>query len=101
MRAWVSVAVFAVLLAGAPALAYDDHPVQGYMRRDGVYVQPHMRTSPDNTPWNNFGTQGNINPYTGQPGRHDPYSDSLPSYQSPSYRDQGRLSNYGRPLYRP
>lgn len=46
--------------------------VKGYHRSDGTYVQPHYRTSPNNTNTDNFSTQGNINPYTGQPGYISP-----------------------------
>lgn len=42
--------------------------VRGYMRQDGTYVQPYVRTRPDYTPLNNYSTQGNYNPYTGQAG---------------------------------
>ncbi len=42
--------------------------VNGYTRSDGTYVHGHHRTTPDNTVNNNYNTQGNINPYTGQSG---------------------------------
>ena len=28
--------------------------VQGYYRKDGTYVQPHVRTKPDGNPYNNY-----------------------------------------------
>ncbi len=49
------------------ALARDTH-VRGYTRSDGTYVAPHHRTTPDNTVNNNYGTQGNRNPYTNEDG---------------------------------
>ena len=55
------------LAAAAPAFAGDVY-VQGYTRKDGTYVQPHYRTAPDSTINNNWSTQGNVNPYTGQAG---------------------------------
>lgn len=42
--------------------------VRGYFRKDGTYVQPHYRSSPDGNFYNNWSTQGNINPYTGKEG---------------------------------
>ena len=42
--------------------------VRGYYRSNGTYVQPHYRTAPNHTNWDNFSTLGNINPYTGQRG---------------------------------
>jgi len=43
-------------------------PVQGYTKQDGTYVQPYHRTTPDATQNNNYGTKGNVNPYTGKEG---------------------------------
>jgi hypothetical protein len=42
--------------------------VKGYIRRNGTYVAPHVRSAPDGEFWNNWSTEGNVNPYTGQPG---------------------------------
>jgi opacity protein-like surface antigen len=64
-----------VLLALASTVAAQVH-VNGYFRRDGTYVQPHYRSSPDGNPSNNWSTRGNVNPYTGQYGTHQP----LPPY---------------------
>lgn len=58
-----------------PALAYGHGPrgggavsVRGYVKSDGTYVQPHMRSAPDGNFSNNWSTVGNVNPYTGAPG---------------------------------
>lgn len=48
--------------------------VNGYTRSNGTYVQPHYRSAPDSTKSNNWSTQGNYNPYTGQSGTKS-YSD--------------------------
>ena len=29
--------------------------VDGYYRRDGTYVRPHVRSNPDGNCWNNYG----------------------------------------------
>lgn len=42
--------------------------VRGYFRKDGTYVAGYKRTAPDGNFNNNWSTQGNINPYTGQVG---------------------------------
>lgn len=42
--------------------------VRGYTKRDGTYVQPHLRSSKDGNFNNNWSTKGNYNPYTGEPG---------------------------------
>jgi len=54
-------------LVSTSVLAGDSY-VHGYVRRDGTYVQGYHRTTPDNTVNNNYGTQGNVNPYTGSYG---------------------------------
>ena len=43
--------------------------VRGHFRKDGAYVSPHYRTSPDGSFYNNWSTYGNINPYTGEYGK--------------------------------
>lgn len=42
--------------------------VKGYVKKDGTYVQPHVRTKPDGYKYNNYSSYGNINPYTGKSG---------------------------------
>jgi len=63
--------LFAGLLA-ALALATDasaaDQHVRGYVKKDGTYVAPHYRTTPNVTTSDNYSTRGNVNPYTGEPG---------------------------------
>lgn len=60
------IAIFLCLVAPA-AIAGTTH-VDGYVRKDGTYVPPHVRTTPDQYKFNNYSSQGNINPYTGQKG---------------------------------
>lgn len=40
--------------------------VNGYYRKDGTYVQPHLRTYPNSTVTDNYSYPGNYNPNTGQ-----------------------------------
>lgn len=40
--------------------------VRGGVTKKGVYRQPHYRTTPDKSRYNNYGTKGNSNPYTGK-----------------------------------
>lgn len=40
----------------------------GYVKTDGTYVQPHMKTKRNKTNKDNFSTEGNVNPYTGKAG---------------------------------
>lgn len=46
---------------------------QGYTTQQGTYVQPHMQSAPNDTQFDNYGTRGNTNPYTGVPGTRVPH----------------------------
>jgi hypothetical protein len=52
--------------------------VDGHVRKDGTYVPPHYRTTPDSSRSNNWGSQGNTNPHTGQEGKVDPWAPQQP-----------------------
>ena len=62
--------------------------VRGYYRSNGTYVQPHYRSNPDRSFYNNWSTYPNINPYTGKIG-----TKLTPSYGST--RSNGGYKNYG------
>jgi hypothetical protein len=58
--------------------------VKGYFRKDGTYVRPHVRTSPNSTTADNWSTKGNVNPHTGEEGTKDPdYPSPYPTF--PTY----------------
>ena len=42
--------------------------VKGYTKKDGTYVAPSKRSTPDGTKSNNWSTKPNTNPYTGKQG---------------------------------
>ena len=67
----------ALLAFGALPAAADEF-VNGYVRSDGTYVQPHYRSSPNSSPYDNYSAQGNSNPYTGQKGSVDSYNSTAP-----------------------
>lgn len=79
MKALTVAAALACVASGALA----DQYVRGYTRQNGTYVQPHMRTTPNGTPFDNYSTRGNVNPYTGQAGTRNPYA--VPSMPSVPY----------------
>lgn len=64
--------LLAVLLLSGIAQA--DVYVDGYYRSNGTYVSPHYRSSPNSTVYDNYSTQGNVNPYTGAYGTKSPNS---------------------------
>jgi hypothetical protein len=81
MKTLIALALFAASIVGALAQTH----VNGYYRTDGTYVQPHWRSSPNNTIYDNWSTRGNVNPYTGQVGTRN--DDDIRHYRG--YRDYG------------
>lgn len=76
--------VFATFLLGVSTAAVaGDVYHKGYVTKNGTYVAPHYQTAPDSTRQNNYSTQGNVNPYTGQAGRVNPVPET-PSYPANS-----------------
>lgn len=79
--------ILIILFFTSPALAGDY--TRGYWRdsnRDGIkdtYVQPYMRSAPDNNPYNNYSSKPNYNPYTGKEGTVNPYNVYQPPIQPP------------------
>jgi len=78
-----------------PAFA-DDVYVDGYYRDDGTYVQGHFRSEPNSFKFDNYSAEGNINPYTGEPGTKS-HEFSTPDYGS-DY-GSGLDNSYGNDLY--
>lgn len=72
------------LLALCAGFAHADTYVQGHTRKDGAYVQGHYRSDNDGNKFNNYSTQGNVNPYTGQAGTVNPYNQPNPYQQQRS-----------------
>jgi hypothetical protein len=62
--------------------AFADQYVRGYTRKDGTYVQGHMRSDPDSTVTNNYSFSGNTNPYTGSVGTNRYVNDRTSPYFS-------------------
>ena len=62
-----------ILMTALVPAANADTYVNGYTTKNGTYVAPHIRSSPNGNPYDNYSTQGNVNPYTGQKGYVNPY----------------------------
>lgn len=86
-------AVFVVCLFAGAVQA--DEYVNGYYRQDGTYVEGHWRSSPNQQRWDNYSSEGNYNPYTGERGteRHE---FSPPDYSRQDQGRGGRPSSYRR-----
>ena len=78
-----------MLLLATSLLA--DTYVNGYTKSNGTYVNGYERTNPNNTRNDNYSTQGNINPYTGQEGTKPRDGD----YNSNYGYGTSKKSNYG------
>lgn len=48
------IAVIAALISSAAATAMADVWVNGYVRGNGTYVAPYVRSNPDGVLWNNY-----------------------------------------------
>ena len=48
------------------------HTVSPYVNSQGTSVQGHQQTNPNSTQSDNYGSRGNVNPYTGAVGARNP-----------------------------
>lgn len=87
MRKLILGLVIAALAVPASAQVH----VRGYTKKDGTYVAPHVRTTPNDSKYDNWSTSPNINPYTGKTGTVDPWA--MPSTP--------RVSTQRAPTYQP
>lgn len=89
-------------LAFASTAATAQTYVHGYTKKDGTYVAPHYRSSPNNTVRDNYSYKGNVNPYTGavgtNPYRSSPTSEYYQGSRTPrsTYQTTPR-SSYSNP----
>lgn len=79
-------ALLAIVLM-SPALVQADKFVNGYTKKDGTYVQPHYRSDSNTVKYDNYSSQGNSNPYTGQQGYKPNEYSNPPSYNKSYGKD--------------
>lgn len=66
--------------------------VKGHIRKDGTYVPPHYRTSPDKSKLNNYSFPGNFNPNTLEFTPGDPLKALMPKIPKlPKLKKIGRI----------
>ena len=68
--------------------------VSGYTRKNGTYVQPHMRSSPNSNPYDNYSFPGNTNPYTGKTSTGNPDTYLNNYYNKSNISGISSLNNY-------
>ena len=64
----IKILLVSIFLVGSTSSVFADTYVQGYYKSDGTYVAPHYRSDPNYTKRDNWSTEGNYNPYTGERG---------------------------------
>lgn len=92
IASWVGLTVATILcfIGSAVAVNAAVH-VKGYTKKDGTYVTPHYRSSPNGTKSDNWSTKGNVNPYTGKAGTKSSGAGSGASYD-PALRSSAPVS---------
>ncbi len=71
----LSILLAIIVMGSVASLSAEARSVRvgGSFRSNGSYVQPHYRTSPNSTKFDNWSAKGNFNPYTGKRGTVDPF----------------------------
>lgn len=78
--------VVAIALTLISVSAFADTSVKGYYKKNGTYVAPHYRSSPDKSYNNNWSTSPNRNPYTGKQGTRQPTWNNQPPKKKNPYK---------------
>lgn len=87
-----------LLLTFVSSYCLADQYVNGYTRKDGTYVEGHQRTNANSSTYDNYSSQGNTNPYTGERGykrNDDSYSSGYDSSNSNRNSGNSLYGNYG------
>jgi hypothetical protein len=91
-------ALFALLLSLTFSVFAKDVYVNGYYRKDGTYVRPHVRSSPDASKANNYGPSRTDDQLM-QPRTRDNDNDGIPNYLDKDDDNDGTPDNYDKSQY--
>lgn len=92
-----SLLIAAALIIAMTDFAWAQQRVDGYTRKDGTYVQPYTRSTPNKSYNDNYSVRGNTNPYTGKSGTKSPtFNDRTPDYNRRTYGDPGYVGSRKR-----
>lgn len=80
------------LLILSTQILFSQVRVNGYYRNNGTYVEPYMRSSPNNNPYDNYSFPRNTNPYTGKTSNGNPNT-YLDNYYNRNNSNTGLLNN--------
>ena len=64
--------IFAIAMGAFALPSFSTTRVHGYTKKDGTFVAPHIRTSPNGTQRDNWSSRGTVNPNTGREGTREP-----------------------------
>lgn len=90
----------AILLCSVTDSIAKDVYVKGHTRKDGTYVRPHIRSSPDAYKWNNYGPSRNDSELL-NPKLRDNDSDGVPNYLDRDDDNDSRLDDNDSRQYTP
>lgn len=91
--------LLALLFFNSLYLFAKDVSVKGYYRKDGTYVQPHVRSSPDSYKWNNYGPSQSSNELM-NPKLRDADKDGIPNYLDKDDNNNRILDDFDKKQYR-
>lgn len=91
--------IFLIVLLFASSAAFADTYVRGYTKSNGTYVEGHYRSDANSQRSDNYSSQGNTNPYTGERGTQRNEYSNPPQYNDSYNNGQGKQLNqlYGNP----
>lgn len=95
MRKTLLLGTMLAIATAFAAEAFADTYVRGHYRKDGTYVQPHYRSSPNGSYNDNWSVSPNVNPHTGRQGTRSPTWDNRPPPSNSLGGPSGSLGNYG------
>jgi hypothetical protein len=73
----VAILLSSIMLVLSFSIAQNSVYVRPYLKKDGTLVQGHFRSAPNGTVFDNWSVYPNINPYTGELGTKDPWTEYL------------------------
>lgn len=89
-------ALFFALLVPISSAVLADQYVRGHTRSDGTYVQPHYRSDANSNRYDNYSSQGNSNPYTGERGSQRNELSNPPAYNQGRSNQRSPQSIYDK-----
>lgn len=73
----VAILLFSIMAVLSFSIAQNSVYVRPYLKKDGTLVQGHFRSAPNETVFDNWSVYPNINPYTGELGTKNPWTEYL------------------------